>query len=56
MFNTMTLAFFLGLIAGVIIGYMIRDLLRLMSRFVRHIIFRPTLLSLSKPSRSDGTE
>ena len=55
MFSSLSLAFFLGLIAGVIVGYFIRDVLRLMARFVRHIIFRPSLLTLSKPPQSgDG--
>lgn len=53
MLNTATIAFLLGLLAGIVFGYLLRDLLRLSARVIRHIILRPALLHPSKPRRDE---
>jgi len=49
--NLSTLGFFVGLLSGLILGYLARDVLRVLARLVRRLLFRPQLLSSSRPGR-----
>lgn len=49
--NLSTLGFFVGLLCGLILGYLARDILRWLARLVQRALFRPQLLSSSRPGR-----
>ncbi len=52
--NLSTLGFFVGLLCGLILGYLARDLFRLLARVTRRLLFRPQLLRPSQPPRRDS--